>query len=125
MKKLVKKSRSPKRPLYEMVDNIPTEPCISGKISPATSFIQAMPVVEPVVIDLSGTWETPGQPVVLIKNTVSQRFEGDWGVRRLSFSVEKDMIKDAKLGTMALLCGGKVNSDGRIRWGNGQVWTRI
>lgn len=125
MKKLMKKSKSPKHPLYERFGNIPTEPSISDKLSPSVSFVQAKPVMELCGPDLSGTWQTPGEEVTLRRNSSSQRFEGSWGVNLLSFILEKESIVGAKLGNIDLLCGAKLNSINEIRWGNGQIWTRI
>ena len=125
MKKGTKKGKSPKRPK--------TDQTIDGQnIAPSnetqtvqTSYVQAKPVSESEVPNLSGTWKTCGQSVVLTKMSTGDGFEGDWGIHRIRFIIEGTEIIRAKLGSMDLMFGGSILGSDGISWGNGQSWTRM
>lgn len=76
-------------------------------------------------VDLGGLWETPFQEVTL-RPDGPNAYDGMWGEKLLRFQIHGVHITRAWLGSMELLFGGDVSSDGTtIEWGNGQIWVRL
>ena len=97
---------------------------VAPKNEAPASFVQSKASLDYNGPDLTGTWNTCGQDVMLSQKPDTEIFEGSWGVHTLRFQLEGDEIRKAHLGSMELMFVGTLAGPGRIEWGNGQVWTR-
>jgi hypothetical protein len=89
------------------------------------SFFQSKPSFSHNAPDISGTWKTCGENIILKRSADADIFEGQWGVHVMKFAVEDTRIPKAYLGGMELMFDGELTDSNRcINWGNGQKWFR-
>jgi hypothetical protein len=103
----------------------PAENKAPGNSQAIISFVQAKPSFISLSADLTGTWKTCGENIVLTRSSEPDTFEGRWGVHLMKFKLEGDSIPAPYLGSIALMFDGTVCNANKITWGNGQVWTRL